>query len=292
MAIKSMTGFGSGAAENENISVNVELKALNGKYLELNLRLPKSYQSKELVLRKLFQSRMERGTVQAFYNIEVKKVNPGQYMINKELAKYYFDEISELGFELGANMSDLFVKIMEFPDVLTVREEDEALEANWELIVKASEQAINSLITFREQEGQALGKAMEESVMVIQSMIEKVISFEGERVEAIRERIANNLEEFIGMENIDRNRFEQELIYFLEKMDIAEEKTRLTQHCRFFLDNLYKDSGGKKLGFISQEMGREINTMGAKAYHIGIQQAVVTMKEELEKIKEQVLNIL
>jgi len=292
MAIKSMTGFGSGAAENENISVNVELKALNGKYLELNLRLPKSYQSKELHLRKLFQSRMERGTVQAFYNIEVKKVNPGQYTINKELAKYYFEEISELGFELGANMNDLFVKIMEFPDVLTVREEDEALEANWELIVKASEQAINSLTTFREQEGQALGKAMEEAVIVIQSMIDKVISFEGERVEAIRERIANNLEEFIGMENIDRNRFEQELIYFLEKMDIAEEKTRLTQHCRFFLDNLYKDSGGKKLGFISQEMGREINTMGAKAYHIGIQQAVVTMKEELEKIKEQVLNIL
>jgi len=292
MAIKSMTGFGSGAAENENISVNVELKALNGKYLELNLRLPKSYQSKELHLRKLFQSRMERGTVQAFYNIEVKKVNPGQYTINKELAKYYFEEISELGFELGANMNDLFVKIMEFPDVLTVREEDEALEANWELIVKASEQAITSLTTFREQEGQALGKAMEESVIVIQSMIDKVISFEGERVDAIRERIANNLEEFIGMENIDRNRFEQELIYFLEKMDIAEEKTRLTQHCRFFLDNLYKDSGGKKLGFISQEMGREINTMGAKAYHIGIQQAVVTMKEELEKIKEQVLNIL
>lgn len=292
MAIKSMTGFGSGAAENENISVNVELKALNGKYLELNLRLPKSYQSKELHLRKLFQSRMERGTVQAFYNIEVKKVNPGQYTINKELAKYYFEEISELGFELGANMNDLFVKIMEFPDVLTVREEDEALDANWELIVKASEQAINSLTTFREQEGQALGKAMEEAVIVIQSMIDKVISFEGERVEAIRERIANNLEEFIGMENIDRNRFEQELIYFLEKMDIAEEKTRLTQHCRFFLDNLYKDSGGKKLGFISQEMGREINTMGAKAYHIGIQQAVVTMKEELEKIKEQVLNIL
>ncbi len=292
MAIKSMTGFGSGAAENENISVNVELKALNGKYLELNLRLPKSYQSKELHLRKLFQSRMERGTVQAFYNIEVKKVNPGQYTINKELAKYYFEEISELGFELGANMNDLFVKIMEFPDVLTVREEDEALEANWELIVKASEQAITSLTTFREQEGQALGKAMEESVIVIQSMIDKVISFAGERVDAIRERIANNLEEFIGMENIDRNRFEQELIYFLEKMDIAEEKTRLTQHCRFFLDNLYKDSGGKKLGFISQEMGREINTMGAKAYHIGIQQAVVTMKEELEKIKEQVLNIL
>jgi uncharacterized protein (TIGR00255 family) len=138
----------------------------------------------------------------------------------------------------------------------------------------------------------ALGKAMEQSVMIIQQMVEKVISQEGERVESIRERIANNMEEFIGLENIDRNRFEQELVYFLEKMDIAEEKTRLTQHCRFFLDNLYQESGGKKLGFIAQEMGREINTMGAKAYHFGIQQAVVTMKEELEKIKEQVLNIL
>lgn len=287
-----MTGFGSGAAENDNISVNVELKALNGKYLELNLRLPKSYQSKELVLRKLFQSKLERGTVQAFFNIDVKKINPGQYMVNKELAKYYFEEISELGFELGANTQDLLVKVMDFPDVLTVKEEDEQLEANWQIIYKAAEQAMDNLVQFRAQEGQALGKAMEESVVMIQSMIEKVISFESERVESIRERIANNLEEFIGIENIDRNRFEQELIYFLEKMDIAEEKTRLTQHCRFFLDNLYRDSGGKKLGFIAQEMGREINTMGAKAYHVGIQQAVVTMKEELEKIKEQVLNIL
>ncbi|HCS19745.1 MAG TPA: YicC family protein [Bacteroidetes bacterium] len=292
MAIKSMTGFGSGAAENENISVQVELKALNGKYLDLNLRLPKSYQSKELHLRKLFQSQMERGSVQAFYNIETKKVNPGQYVINKELAKYYFDEISELGFELGANMTDLLVKIMDFPDVLTVKEADEQLEANWALIYKASEEAIASLNLFRNQEGQALGKAMEESVILIQAMVDKVIAFEPERVESIRERIATNLEEFIGMENIDRNRFEQELIYFLEKMDIAEEKTRLTQHCRFFLDNLYKDSGGKKLGFIAQEMGREINTMGSKSYHFGIQQAVVSMKEELEKIKEQVLNIL
>ncbi len=292
MAIKSMTGFGSGAAENENISVQVELKALNGKYLDLNLRLPKSYQSKELHLRKLFQSQMERGSVQAFYNIENKKVNPGQYVINKELAKYYFDEISELGFELGANMTDLLVKIMDFPDVLTVKEADEQLEANWAIIYQASEEAIASLNLFRSQEGQALGKAMEESVIVIQAMVDKVIAFEPERVDSIRERIATNLEEFIGMENIDRNRFEQELIYFLEKMDIAEEKTRLIQHCRFFLDNLYKDSGGKKLGFIAQEMGREINTMGSKSYHFGIQQAVVTMKEELEKIKEQVLNIL
>lgn len=292
MAIKSMTGFGSGAAENENISVQVELKALNGKYLDLNLRLPKSYQSKELHLRKLFQSQMERGSVQAFYNIELKKVNPGQYVINKELAKYYFDEISELGFELGANMNDLLIKIMDFPDVLTVKEADEQLEANWALIYKASEEAIASLNLFRAQEGQALGKAMEESVIVIQAMVDKVIAFEPERVDSIRERIATNLEEFIGIENIDRNRFEQELIYFLEKMDIAEEKTRLTQHCRFFLDNLYKDSGGKKLGFIAQEMGREINTMGSKSYHFGIQQAVVSMKEELEKIKEQVLNIL
>ncbi|MDX5320413.1 MAG: hypothetical protein LPK45_04930 [Bacteroidota bacterium] len=204
-----MTGFGSGSAENDNISVQVELKALNGKYLELNMRLPKSYQSKELHLRKLFQSKLERGTVQAFYNIEVKKINPGQYAINKELAKYYFEEISELGFELGANTNDLLVKVMEFPDVLTVKEEDEQLEANWEAIVKATEQAIDSLLQFRAQEGQALGKAMEASVLIIQEMIEKVISFEGERVDSIRERIANNLEEFIGMENIDRNRFEQ-----------------------------------------------------------------------------------
>lgn len=292
MGIKSMTGFGGGAAENEAISAKVEIKALNGKFLELNIRLPRAYQSKELELRKLFQTQMERGTVQVFFNIDTKKVNPGQYSINKELARFYYEEISELGFEMGANIQDLFVRIMEFPDVLTVKEEDEQLEANWVIIRSACEQALENLDQFRVHEGMALGKAMEESVMIIQEMVEKVKLLEGERVDGIRERIANNMEEFIGTENIDRNRFEQELIYFLEKMDIAEEKTRLTQHCRFFLDNLYKESAGKKLGFIAQEMGREINTMGAKAYHFGIQQSVVTMKEELEKIKEQVLNIL
>ncbi len=292
MTIRSMTGFGSGTAENENIIAQVEIKALNGKYLELNLRMPKAYQSRELELRKLMQTRVERGSLQVYFNIETKKVNTGQYQINKELVKFYFDEISELGFELGAGTGDLLTRIMEFPDVLTVKEEDLQMEANWKTIIKATEQAIGQLEQFRSQEGQALGQALEQAVLSIQENLEKVIALEPERVEGIRERIANNLEEFIGTENIDRNRFEQEMVYFLEKLDIAEEKTRLAQHCRYFLDNLYKKSGGKKLGFISQEMGREINTMGAKSYHFGIQQAVVSMKEELEKIKEQVLNIL
>lgn len=292
MAIRSMTGFGSAAGENDFISVRAEVKALNGKFLELNARLPKSYQSKELELRKLLQSKMERGTVQVFFNIENKSVNTGQYKINKELARFYYDEITELGFELGANVNEALMRIMEFPDVLSVVEEDERLEENWNLIYTTCESAIDNLKQFREEEGMALGKAMEQCVLIIRNQVDKVISLEPQRLDTIRERIANNLEEFIGIENIDRNRFEQELIYFLEKMDIAEEKTRLLQHCQFFLDNLYKDSGGKKLGFIAQEMGREINTMGAKAYHFGIQQAVVTMKEELEKVKEQVLNIL
>ncbi len=292
MAIRSMTGFGSASGENDFISVKAEVKALNGKFLELNARLPKSYQSKELELRKLLQSKMERGTVQVFFNIENKSVNTGQYKINKELARFYYDEITELGFELGANVNEALMRIMEFPDVLSVVEEDERLEENWNLIYATCESAIDNLKQFREEEGMALGKAMEQCVLIIRNQVDKVISLEPQRLDTIRERIATNLEEFIGIENIDRNRFEQELIYFLEKMDIAEEKTRLLQHCQFFLDNLYKDSGGKKLGFIAQEMGREINTMGAKAYHFGIQQAVVTMKEELEKIKEQVLNIL
>ncbi|TNE78360.1 MAG: YicC family protein [Bacteroidetes bacterium] len=292
MAIRSMTGFGSAAGENDFISVRAEVKALNGKFLEINARLPKSYQSKELELRKLLQSKMERGTVQVFFNIENKSVNTGQYKINKELARFYYDEITELGFELGANVNEALMRIMEFPDVLSVVEEDERLEENWNLIYSTCEKAIDNLKQFREEEGMALGKAMEQCVLTIRNQVDKVISLEPQRLDTIRERIANNLEEFIGVENIDRNRFEQELIYFLEKMDIAEEKTRLLQHCQFFLDNLYKDSGGKKLGFIAQEMGREINTMGAKAYHFGIQQSVVTMKEELEKIKEQVLNIL
>ncbi len=292
MAIRSMTGFGSASGENDFISVKAEVKALNGKFLELNARLPKSYQSKELELRKLLQSKMERGTVQVFFNIENNSVNTGQYKINKELARFYYDEITELGFELGANVNEALMRIMEFPDVLSVVEEDERLEENWNLIYATCESAIDNLKQFREEEGMALGKAMEQCVLIIRNQVDKVISLEPQRLDTIRERIATNLEEFIGIENIDRNRFEQELIYFLEKMDIAEEKTRLLQHCQFFLDNLYKDSGGKKLGFIAQEMGREINTMGAKAYHFGIQQAVVTMKEELEKIKEQVLNIL
>jgi uncharacterized protein (TIGR00255 family) len=137
MGIKSMTGFGGGAAENDAISAKVEIKALNGKFLELNIRLPRAYQSKELELRKLFQTQMERGSVQVFFNIDTKKVNPGQYSINKELARFYYEEISELGFELGANTTDLLTRIMEFPDVLSVREEDEQLDSNWILILSA-----------------------------------------------------------------------------------------------------------------------------------------------------------
>lgn len=292
MGIKSMTGFGSASAENDHISVKTEIKSLNGKFLEINMRLPRSYSSKEIEIRKMISTEMERGSVNLFVTVENKNINPQQYRINRELAKYYFDEISELAFELGANLSDTLLKVIDMPDVLSVKEEDISMEDNWKLIAGACNDAMQRLKSFREQEGMYLGKEMEACVLEIKSQIDVVQQLEGERMSTIRERIHNNLEEVMGIQNIDKMRFEQELVFFVERLDIAEEKTRLRNHCNYFLENLYKPSAGKKLGFISQEMGREINTMGSKSYHFGIQQAVVKMKEELEKIKEQVLNIL
>jgi uncharacterized protein (TIGR00255 family) len=292
MTIKSMTGFGKGMAENDNLLVQVELKALNGKNLDLNIRLPKSFQQKELLLRKLFQDQLDRGSVQAFFTIEMKNVNPAQYEVNKELVKHYYQEISKLGKELGDETNGILSKILSFPDILSVKENDEELESNWLIVLDATQQAIDNMNQFREHEGAVLGKAMADAIHVIQELLVKVESLEHERINAIRNRIKGNLEEFIGEGQVDQNRFEQELIYFLEKIDIAEEKTRLRQHCAYFLENLHGENAGRKLGFISQEIGREINTMGSKANHVGIQQAVINMKEELEKIKEQGLNIL
>lgn len=292
MAIRSMTGFGSATGENEQIAVRIEVKALNGKFLEVSPRMPKMYQLKEAEVRKQVQQKLERGSIQVFINVELKKVNPGQYQINKELAQYYYDELSSLSFEMGAGFKDIMGQVLALPDVLTVAEQTDVPEENWLLISDLLDKSLDLLNTYRIDEGMAMGKAMETSVRNISGYLDEVIKLESARIQNIKERIKTNLLEFIGIENIDKLRFEQELVYFIERLDISEEKTRLQQHCRFFLENLYLDNNGKKLGFISQEMGREINTLGAKAYHFEIQQAVVGMKEELEKIKEQVLNIL
>lgn len=287
-----MTGFGSATAENDYITIKAELKALNGKFLEPNIRLPRAYQSKELSLRKLLQNELERGSVSVYLNIENKQVNSSQYRINKELAKYYYEEINQLSFELGAVNHDSMVKIIELPDVLSVADADDKVDENWQLIEETCSVAIKHLKEFRLEEGMEMGKIIEKSVVEIKSLLDEILQHEAGRIVEIRERINNNLEEFVGIEKVDRSRFEQEMVYFIEKLDFAEEKGRLRNHCQYFLDSLYKDSAGKKLGFIAQEMGREINTLGAKAYHFGIQQAVVRMKEELEKVKEMVLNIL
>lgn len=292
MSIRSMTGFGKGQAENKYIIASVELRALNGKHLELNLRIPKGYQSNELELRKIFQNELERGSVQVNITVEDRLVNTGQYHVNKDLVKHYYKEFSEIGFGLSAQTDDLLGRIMLLPEVLTIKEEDIQMEENWAVILDATREAIANLQSFRMSEGEVLGKAMQTSIHKILELLAEVETLESERIKTIRDRINGNLEELIASDKIDRNRFEQELIYYLEKLDIAEEKTRLKQHCEYFLENLNLPGGGRKLGFISQEIGREINTLGSKANHVGIQKAVIGMKEELEKIKEQGLNIL
>ncbi len=292
MAINSMTGFGTASAENEFVNVKVEIKSLNGKHLELNTRLPKAYQNKEILVRKWIQSRLDRGSVSFSLQVERKENASNTYRINRELAKYYYDEILSLGFELGAQHHDALLKILELPDVIVVNEEDENLETNWALIEDTCFLALDQVIEFRKQEGMAMGKGLEENVMKIKDLLDQVNLYEKERIKSIRQRLQNGINEFIGAEKADKGRLEEELVYFLEKLDFTEEKSRLRNHCTYFLENLYKDAGGKKLGFISQEMGREINTLGAKAYHFSIQQLVVEMKEELEKMKEMLLNVL
>lgn len=289
--IQSMTGFGKATTELNKRKVTVEIKSLNSKQLDLSVRMPNLYKEHEMEIRNMLSRELERGKVDFLIYVE----NIGgetTNQINQNLLEGYYNQIMESSKKLGiAPPSDWFQTLLRMPDVLKY----EALEADeneWSAVKSAIEEAKKQLLSFRKQEGSMLQNLFEEKIASISSLLNEIEPYEAERVDKVKTRITEALQKIEDFD-YDKNRFEQEMIYYIEKLDINEEKTRLANHLSYFLETMKAGSGqGKKLGFISQEMGREINTMGSKSNHAEMQQIVVRMKDELEQIKEQVLNVL
>jgi uncharacterized protein (TIGR00255 family) len=290
--IKSMTGYGLASTDHNNMKFAVEIKSLNSKFLELNLKLPRSFSDKELFLRNVCSKDIERGKVSVAINIERGEENLKGATINAALLSKYYRQLEAINADLGANSSNLLQAALNFPEVISYTDE-EVNEQDWEVLHSTFTKALKSFNEFRLAEGNVLKTDLELRIKNILQFFSEVEVLEPLRIPQIRSRLNQFLEDNIGKINVDQNRLEQELIYYIDKLDITEEKIRLRSHCDYFTETLKsKDANGKKLGFISQEIGREINTMGAKANDAQIQQLVVGMKEELEKIKEQLLNVL
>jgi uncharacterized protein (TIGR00255 family) len=290
--IKSMTGFGLASTDHENGKFSVEIKSLNSKFLELNLKLPRAFSEKELLLRNICSKDIERGKVNVSINIERGEENLKGATINAALLSKYYRELEAINVTLGANSNNLLQAVLSFPEVISYAEEV-VNEGEWDLVHATFLTALNNFNQFRISEGEVLKTDLELRIKNILELFAQIEVLEPLRIPQIRSRLNQFLEDNVGKVNVDQNRLEQELIYYIDKLDITEEKIRLRSHCDYFTQTLKsKDANGKKLGFISQEIGREINTMGAKANDAQIQQLVVGMKEELEKIKEQLLNVL
>ena len=289
--IKSMTGFGKGEASFGTKKITVELRSLNSKQLDLNIKLPALYRQSETELRNLVAQRLQRGKVDLFVSVESQQVETSAH-INREIFREYLRQLNDaLAFSgIDADYDAMLPVLMRMPDVVSVEAERVTEEESAALMAAAAD-AVERLDAFRVQGGAVLIADLLRRVDLIERYREEVVPFEQARTETIRARILDNLSK-LGVE-VDRNRLEQEMIYYLEKLDITEEKVRLENHCRYFREVAAgEEAPGRKLGFIAQEMGREINTMGSKANESNIQILVVRMKDELEKIKEQVLNIL
>lgn len=287
-----MTGFGQASNQFKDKKIQVEIKSLNGKTSDIRCKVPGSYKEKEIQLRKNLLDKAFRGKFDFNLTIESDK-GDDEYGLNKALFKKYYRELMELKEELNIESGDIVQSILRIPNVVGAINE-EVDEEEWEVVLKTSDEAIKALNNFRAEEGKAAERDLKEASTAISDLLEKIEPYEAGRIETLKERFRKNLEEFQTDEKVDRNRFEQEIIYYLEKLDINEEKVRLSQHCKYFNEVLNDGNPeiGKKLGFIAQEMGREINTLGAKANEKNIQQMVVSMKDALEKIKEQVANIV
>lgn len=290
--IKSMTGYGKAEACLESGKITIEIRTLNGKTADVNIKSPLLPKDKELLVRQKLADRLHRGTIDFFVTFEANAVSSAKH-INADLAESYFRQISELGDRLGLKAdSALYLNsIIRFPDVIDNTRQDVITAENWAAVEAAIDEAISNTCDYRSREGVALYKDVTGRVQDILNLENEVESFEGERITAVRAKLEKAISDL--QLKPDQSRFEEEMVYYLEKFDINEEKVRLRQHCKYFMDTIDADEyPGKKLGFIIQEMGREINTTGSKANHAGIQKVVVRMKDELEKIREQSMNIL
>lgn len=291
--IQSMTGYGKATATFGDKKINVEIKSLNSKAMDLSTRIAPLYREKEMEIRNMVSKTLERGKVDFSLWIE-KEASTAAAQINIELAQSYNQQMKNLSEALGYQypQSDYMTTLLRMPDILSKDEIQALTEEEWEVARGVVEEAINHLVDFRKQEGEALAKKFNEKIDNIEGLLKSIEPYEAERVTKIRERITDALEKTISVD-YDKNRLEQELIYYIEKLDINEEKQRLTNHLKYFRETMAGGHGqGKKLGFIAQEMGREINTTGSKSNNSEMQIIVVQMKDELEQIKEQVLNVM
>ena len=293
-----MTGYGKAVAALENGKLTVEIRSVNGKNADISIKSNLLPKDKELGIRKKMAEILQRGTIDMFLTWEPNAAESAK-KINLPLAQEYFRQLQELGKSVGIqegiqDLSDanyLLGTLLRMPDVIDNGRQEIITEANWSLVEKAIDEALAAIDSYRSDEGVSLYKDVTGRVQTILDLYDEVESFEAERISAVRERIVKTAEELSL--KLDPERLEQEMIFYLEKLDINEEKVRLRQHCKYFLDTIDGEPyPGKKLGFIIQEMGREINTTGSKANHASIQKCVVRMKDELEKIREQSMNIL
>ena len=290
--IQSMTGYGKATVSFNEKKINVEIKSLNSKALDLSVRIAPLYREKEMEIRNLISKSLERGKVDFSLWIE-KEATEAATPINAALMNAYYEQFKQITSTTGIPMpEDLFTTLLRMPDVMTKVDVQELDDEEWKVVLQAIEEAISQLIAFRKQEGIALAKKFEEKLTNIGNLMKAIEPYEIERVTKIRERITDALEKTLNVD-YDKNRLEQELIFYIEKLDINEEKQRLANHLNYFRETMNEGHGqGKKLGFIAQEMGREINTTGSKSNHAEMQNIVVRMKDELEQIKEQVLNVM
>jgi len=288
--LKSMTGFGKATKEFENKTVNVEIRSLNSKNLDLSLRLSSTYRDKEHELKSEITKLLERGKIDLSIYVESKQQET-PVEINTDLAKSYYQKLKQLASELNEPATNLLSQVLKMPDVLK-SERKEPNEQDWQDIHSVVLKAIEELNKFRTDEGKSIEKDFEIRLGIIASSLEKIKEHDAARIKNIKDRIKKNLEDVVGKENVDNNRFEQELIYYIEKLDINEEKVRLKTHLDYFIKTMKEPAGGRKLNFIGQEIGREVNTIGSKANDAEMQKLVVLMKDELEKIKEQTNNVL
>lgn len=290
--IKSMTGYGKSIAETPQKKITVEIRSLNSKQLDLNTKVPWLYKEKELEIRNIISQLLERGKIDFSIYFDILE-DEGIPLINKTIVKSYFRQLRELASEIEINIDDQIMPIiMRLPDSLKT-EKLEVPEDEWKTVKERIMESVNVLDLYRAEEGKSIEADLRKRVSGILESLAEVEKFEPGRIDKVREKLWAILSENNGTENIDKNRFEQELIFYLEKFDINEEKVRLKKHCEYFLETIDTPSpNGKVLSFITQEIGREINTLGSKANDASIQKLVVRMKDELEKIKEQANNIL
>ncbi len=288
-----MTGYGVSKIESENLVLVAEIKTLNSRYLDINVRSPKAYSAKEIDLRNTISETLTRGKVSLDIDLQAKGSPISKLRFNHDLFNTYYGELKKMADGVVANYDELFKLAIQSPDVMINETSEETFEEGWKLIQQGVSEACTNCQQFRIKEGEVLRGKMEEYIASITSNLAEVEKQDEKRLKTIGERIRTNVQDVISEEQFDENRFEQELIYYIEKLDISEEKVRLQSHLDHFGEVLgSSDSNGKKLGFISQEIGREINTIGAKANDAHMQKLVVEMKDELEKIKEQLANIL